>query len=394
MTARVLFVVENLSVPSDRRVWAEACTIAALGNEVTVVCPKGTDRDLEDRVTLHGIEIHRFEPRLATGGAASYVREYLAAGASIVKLVRGLSRPRAFDVIHVANPPDFLVPLITLTYARGARIVFDQHDVTPELFLTRFGPRRRLLLAAVRTFEWLSYRLATVVIVTNDSFRALAESRGGQRSSDVFVVRNAPDLRSLERPEPDPDLRRGKAHLIVYAGVMGPQDGVERAVEALARLGERRDDWHAVFAGDGECLPGLRSLVSALGLGEQVEFAGWLTGADLAQLLATADICVAPEPSSPINDVSTLVKIAEYMAAGKPVVCQDLRESRVTAGDAAMYADDGPTSYAAALDALLADASLRRRMGDAARERIASHLTWEHSERQLVDAYARLAKAR
>jgi glycosyltransferase involved in cell wall biosynthesis len=246
----------------------------------------------------------------------------------------------------------------------------------------------------VRMCEWLSYRLATVAVVTNDSFRELAEGRGGQLPSNVFVVRNAPDMRSTERPEPHPELRRGKDHLIVYAGVMGPQDGVERAIEALADLAERRDEWHAVFAGDGDCLPRLRALVSDLGLAERVEFAGWLSGADLVTLLVTADVCIAPEPSSPINDVSTLVKIAEYMAAGKPVVCQDLRESRVTAGEAAMYANNGPASYAAALDALLGDESLRMRMGDAARARITSHLAWEHSERQLIDAYGRLAQTR
>ena len=77
---------------------------------------------------------------------------------------------------------------------------------------------------------------------------------------------------------------------------MGPQDGVDCALQALARLHTRRDDWHAILAGDGDVLLAMKELSADLNLDGCVEFTGWLSDDDLIRLLSTADICLAPDP--------------------------------------------------------------------------------------------------
>ena len=218
----------------------------------------------------------------------------------------------------------------------------------------------------------------------------LAISRGGKDPNDVIVVRNAPDLARLRRVDRDPGLARGKRHLLAYLGAMAPQDGVDEALRALALLREKRDDWHAIFMGDGPSLIDVSRLSDELGLTDVVEFTGWADEDVFIPVLSSADICLSPEPSSPLNDVSTMIKVAEYMAFGVPVVCYDLRESRATAADAALYArPNDPRSYAAAIDTLLDDAALRARLGQIGERRVRERLSWESSERELLRAYER-----
>ena len=207
----------------------------------------------------------------------------------------------------------------------------------------------------------------------------------------MFVVRNGPDLNRITPVQPDLTLRRGKPHLLAYVGVMSPQDGVDHGIRALASLRELREDWHAVFVGEGRTRPELTEMVRELGLEEYVEFTGWLESKDVVRVLSSADVCLAPEPRTPLNDASTLIKIAEYMAASRPVVCYDLVESRFTAGDAAMYATPNDSrSCARCIDKLLADPGLRVSMGQVGRGRVEASLSWEHSARDLLDAYERL----
>ncbi|HYM54606.1 MAG TPA: glycosyltransferase, partial [Solirubrobacteraceae bacterium] len=203
-----------------------------------------------------------------------------------------------------------------------------------------------------------------------------------------FVVRNGPDLRRFRPVAPDPALKRGHPLLIGYVGLMAPQDGVDHALRALAHVSKRRQDWHAIFAGDGDARPELDRLVRELGLEDRVEFVGWLDDSGIARLLSSADVCLAPEPRSPLNDVSTMIKIAEYMAMSRPVVAYELRESRFTAGDAAAYAEPNDVaSYAARIEELLDDPRRRSEMGRLGRQRVEQELSWERSEQHLAAAY-------
>lgn len=383
---RVLILVENLSVPFDRRVWQEAVALKASGFDVVVVCPRGTDRDRDPYELREGIEIHRFAPAPATAGVVGYVREYAVAFVRIRALVRRLARMRHFDVVHACNPPDFLL-LAAWRLRRRPRYVFDHHDLAPELYLTRFG-RRGIAHRALLLLERLSFRLADVVLATNESYKQVALERGRKDPRDVFVVRNAPDPEIFRRREPDPALRGEKRFLIGYVGMMGPQDGVDYALRSLDALRRRRDDWCAVFAGDGDSRPQMERLTHELELEEVVHFTGLVSQEEVLQVLSSVDVCLSPEPSNPLNDHSTMMKVAEYMAMERPVVAFDLPETRRTAADAALYAPSGDVeAFAARIVELLDEPCRRARLGAIGRERIESSLSWSHSTKVLVEAY-------
>ncbi|MEU1115978.1 MULTISPECIES: glycosyltransferase family 4 protein [unclassified Streptomyces] len=391
---RALVLVENLSVPFDRRVWQECTTLRDAGWEVHVICPRGTKRDTEARALIDGVRIHRYPLRAATGGPAGYLREYGTALWHTARLARAVG---PVDVVHACNPPDLLfLPALWLK-RRGARFVFDQHDLVPELYLSRFDRGKDLLYRGVCALERMTYRAADVVLATNESYRDVAVRRGGQRPEDVFVVRSAPDTDRFHPVPAEPELKRGKPHLLCYLGVMGPQDGVDYALRALAKLRDDlgRTDWHAVFVGAGDAFDAMVELSKRLGLSEQVQFTGRIPDADLARYLSTADVCLSPDPRNPLNDVSTMNKVLEYMVMGRPIVSFDLREARVSAGEAALYAPANDEAEFARLVALLMDdPEQRAEMGKLGQERIGGQLSWRNSQRALLAAYAAAVRGR
>jgi glycosyltransferase involved in cell wall biosynthesis len=385
---RALILVENLSVPFDRRVWQECTTLRDAGWTVHVICPQGSKRDTEAEAEIDGVRIHRYPLRAATGGPAGYLREY---GSALWHTLRLARKVGPVDVVHACNPPDLLfLPALWLK-RRGARFVFDQHDLVPELYLSRFGRGEDLLYRAVCALERRTYRAADIVLATNESYRDVAVRRGGRRPEDVFVVRSAPQIERFQPVPAEPELKNGKPHLLCYLGVMGPQDGVDYALRALAKLRDElgRTDWHAVFIGSGDAFDAMTELSRELGLAEQVQFTGRIPDADLVRYLSTADVCLSPDPRNPLNDVSTMNKVLEYMAMGRPIVSFDLKEARVSAGDAAVYAPANDEAGFAGLIALLLDDPDRRaHMGKIGQERVSGPLSWRNSQASLLAAYA------
>ncbi|MFI6436641.1 glycosyltransferase family 4 protein [Streptomyces sp. NPDC050759] len=385
---RALILVENLSVPFDRRVWQECTTLRDAGWTVHVICPQGEKRDTEPEAEIDGVRIHRYPLRAATGGPAGYLREY---GSALWHTVRLARKVGPVDVVHACNPPDLLFLPALWMKRRGARFVFDQHDLVPELYLSRFDRGEDLLYRAVCALERRTYRAADIVLATNESYRDVAMRRGGRRPEDVFVVRSAPAIERFQPVPPEPELKRGKPHLLCYLGVMGPQDGVDYALRALAKLRDEfgRTDWHAVFVGAGDAFDAMVELSRRLGLSEQVEFTGRVPDADLVRYLSTADVCLSPDPRNPLNDVSTMNKVLEYMAMGRPIVSFDLKEARVSAGDAAVYAPaNDEAEFAKLITVLLDDPQKRAEMGEIGQERVSGPLSWRNSQASLLAAYA------
>jgi glycosyltransferase involved in cell wall biosynthesis len=390
LRGRALFLVEDLSVPLNRRVWQECRALHRAGFEIEVISPRGVTHDVAPYELREGIRIHRYRLDPATGGPAGYVKEYLAALWHTWRLARALVRESPFDVVHACNPPDLLLFPVAHFKRFGTKFIFDQHDLVPELYLSRFRRTRGLGYLATLLLERFTLALADIVISTNESYKTIALTRGHKSPEDVFVVRSAPDLTCFIRNQPDVSLKRGKPYLLVYLGVMGPQDGVDHAIHALDVLSQERDDWHAIFVGDGDAAEDMKQLTRNLKLENRIEFTGRIPDEDLIVVLSTADVCLAPDPKNPLNDVSTMNKIVEYMAMSRPIVSYDLKEARASAADAAIYASpNDSTDFARCIDLLLDDAARRGAMGAEGLRRLQEGLSWEHSERVLLRAYER-----
>jgi glycosyltransferase involved in cell wall biosynthesis len=372
-------------------VWQESTTLRDAGWEVHVICPQGTKRDTETFVNRDGVRIHRYPWHEASGGPAGYLKEYGSALWHQLRLARHVVKTYGkVDVVHACNPPDLLFVVARMLKRQGTRFVFDQHDLVPELYLSRFDRGEDFLYRAVLRAERATYRAADVVIATNESYREVAVTRGKMAPEKVFVVRSAPAVERFTQVPPEPELKKGKPYLLCYLGVMGPQDGVDYALRSLAALRDEQDrtDWHAVFVGAGDTFDDMVELADTLGLSDQVEFTGRIPDEDLVRYLSTADVCLSPDPKNPLNDVSTMNKVMEYMAMGKPVVSFELREARVSAGDAAVYARANDISEFAKLTAgLLDDPEGRARMGELGRARVAGELSWARSSESLLAAY-------
>jgi glycosyltransferase involved in cell wall biosynthesis len=385
---RVLILLQNEPVPSDRHVWNQSTALSRNGYDVTVICPAGEERDRDRAEMIDGVAIHRYRPLRTGERAAGYALEYLAALWSMRRLARRLARQRPFDLVHACSPPDFLLLAALGLRRRGARFVFDHHDLTPELYLTRFG--RGLLHRITLAAEQVAFRSADVVLSVNDSYRRVAIERGHRDPDEVVVVRTGPDLNRFVPSGPDPSLKRGRPFLLSYAGVMGTQDGVDHALRALGELRALRDDWHAIFMGDGDVVEEMRALAAELGIDDRVEFTGWVEHETVARVISSSEVCLAPDPKSPLNDLSSMIKISEYMAMSRPIVSYDLAESRFGAGDAAVFASPGDhAGFARLVSELLDDPNRRAAMGADGRARVESLLAWEHQERSLLAAYQR-----
>ena len=383
----VCIIVENLTVPLDRRVWQEARTLFEAGYRVSVICPKG--RGFEQSYELRdGIEIYRHGLWEASG-PIGYLVEYAWALVAEFRLALKVYGRTRFRILHAANPPDtiFLIALFFRLF--GVRFIFDHHDLNPELFEAKFGRRGifyRLLLLAER----LTFRTATVSIATNESYREVALGRGGMGPDRAFIVRSCPDLKNICIGAPNPELKHGKPLLVAYVGVMGAQDGLDLLLESIRSIVERskRDDVAFVLIGSGTELPTLKAWAAEKGLDSRITFTGRVPDAEMWACLSTADVCVAPDPKNPMNDKSTMNKIMEYMAFGRPVVLYDLTEGRRSAGDAALYAQpNDPEDFARQMLALLDSEDLRRTLGARGRKRIEESLNWDIEKRVLLKAY-------
>jgi glycosyltransferase involved in cell wall biosynthesis len=388
---KVLILVENLSVPFDRRVWQEASTLARHGYRVSVICPRMVDRRSFD--LLEGVAIYRYPLPFTARRALGYLIEYPWAMLMTFVYALYVFARRGFRVIHACNPPDlfFLVALPFKLF--GVKFLFDQHDLCPETLRSKFGGDESFLVRVLRFLERCTYRTANAVISTNESYKRVAVERGGVPEERVRVVRSAPDLARFVKTAPNPQLKRGKQFLVTYLGTMGQQDGLDyllRSIRIIRRDWQRQDIQFTLMGG-GENLAALKVLARELDVEDVVQFTGRVPNDVVCETLSTADVCVAPDPISPLNDKSTMNKILEYMAMRKPIVSYRLTESAFSAGDAAIYAEDNnEEDFARKVIELLDDPARRATMGESGYARLKSELSWEHSTVQLLAAYRSL----
>ncbi len=387
---KVLIIVENISVPFDDRVWKEALTLQKNGYEVTVLSPRGQGYTRGFEI-LNDVHIYRHPTPKEGNSALGYLWEFGWALFWETLYAWWIYLRRGFHVVQGCNPPDdiFMVALPFKLF--GVKYIFDHHDANPELYLSKYD-RKDFLYKAQVFLEKLTYRFSDVVIATNNSYRDLAITRGAQDPADVFVVRNGPDLETFKAVPPKPALKYGKPYLVGYVGNMSIQEGLDILLDVALHLkNSGRLDIHFTCVGGGPGLAGLRKMVEDKELGDTVNFTGRIPGQDLLDILSTADVCVNPDKPCEMNDISTMIKIMEYMALGKPIVQFDLKEGKFSAGDASLYSDnhDLVTDFSAKIVWLLEHPEERKRMGECGRRRVVQELAWEHSVKNLLAAYDR-----
>jgi len=390
MKPRATIIVENAPFALDPRVTHQAQALLDAGWEVTVICPSD---DSGYKGTKHGVRVRLATYPVApvTPGIAGYLLEYVWSLTWISSRVLREAR-RGIDVVQVCNPPDVLfIPGLLARALSGAALIFDQHDLTPELFEVKFG-KSRILRSILLACERLSFAAADVALSTNDSYRSLALSRGGKRPEDVFVVRNGPDWIPEARLPNTADVSLKRPYVVGYVGMMGKQDGIDVLVRVAHHVvhHERREDVRFLIIGDGPALPAACRLAARLGVDAYIDFVGQVRGHALYEALSHTHVCVAPDPKTPYTDRSTMIKVMEYMALGKPIVQFDLLEGRYTAHDASLYARNNDESdFAAKIVQLIDDEEARKRMGRIGRERIESALEWRLQIPLLLAAYGR-----
>lgn len=383
----VCIIVENLPVPLDRRVWQQSCALRDAGYEVVVICPQMRGFNESEEV-IDGIQVYRHWISEEAGEVGGFLREYSSALWGEFKLLWKAWRRHRFDIVHLCNPPDLLFLVAAPYKLTGTRIIYDVHDICPEMFEAKFG-KRGLLYWAVRAAEWATHFFADVVIATNESVRNIALSRGGQVPDNVFVVRTAPKITDT-RAEPEPALKKTRKHLVSYVGVMGNADGVRYIIEAAHYLVNisGRDDIQFLLMGSGPEYDKLVALRNELGLIDFIDLPGRVSNDFLFTALQTMDLGVSSDPINPYNDHCTMNKVLEYMTFAKPQVMFDLKEGRFSAGDAARYVpENSAQALGQAIADLLDDPEERERMGRLGHERFHSLLNWEKSVDQLKAAY-------
>ncbi|HWQ93346.1 MAG TPA: glycosyltransferase family 4 protein [Clostridia bacterium] len=400
--------VEN-AYPQDTRVKNEADALTAAGYGVTVIAlRKGAQVRAE---SVQGVQVYRV-PRLELfkktppenpgllqriwiklKSVLGYISEYVyfTSACFIMSIVVALRH--GFDVIHAHNPPDTLFMVALPWKLLGKKYIFDHHDLCPELYRSRYGAPHDLLARILQAVEWCNLKLANLTIATNESYKQVHIDRGGRKPDTIFVVRNGPNRSRMEVTAPSERLRALGKTILCYIGSLNPQDGVDYLLRSLHHLvyDLKRQDFYCVIIGSGDSLDDLRALARQLKLEAFVELTGFVSEKDLREYLAAADICVDPDPSSPLNDVSTWIKIMEYMACGKPIVSFDLKETRFSAGPAAVFVPcNDELAFAKATAKLMDDPDLRASMGKAGRERVEKALQWSVVSRNLVAAYRSL----
>ena len=400
--------VEN-AFPNDTRVKNEADALVKAGIAVTVVGmrKKGQSRfEVVDGVNVYRLprlELFQKTPTenptllqkivLKVKSLLGYASEYLYFSLACLCMSVYVAFKHGFDVIHAHNPPDTLWVAALPWRLIGKKYIFDHHDLCPELYRSRYGAKHDFTATVLQWIEWVNLKLANVLIATNESYKEIQIARGGRKPDCIFVVRNGPNQKRMATATPTPRLREMNKTILVYIGSLNPQDGVDYLVRSLKHLvyDLKREDFYCVIMGNGDSLQDLRDMTVALKLEKFVELTGWISDEDLQANLAAADICMDPDPSSPLNDVSTWIKVMEYMAASKPIVTFDLKETRYSARDAALYVPcNDELAFAKATAQLMDDPALREKMARYGRERVEQELQWSVVSKNLVAAYESL----
>lgn len=386
----VLMVVENY-FPSDIRVKREAYTLKEQYNITVIALKRKTEKILERLDGVHVIRIPEL-PKLGLG-KIQYITEYFYLTFCSTIIFMSTFLFKRYKAIHVHNPPDtlFLIGLIGKIFS--AKFVFDHHDLSPELYLTRFSGKKDFVYKILVLCEKLSCKLADALICTNASYRQIEMERHSIDQKKIYVVRNDPviDECFLEKINLDNQTEKNQKKVLLYIGSINPQDGVDVLLRSLNYLANdlNKKDFLCYIVGDGDALQSVKKIAEELNLSDFVHFTGYIFDrGKIREILNSADVCLEPAPDNELNRHSTFIKIMEYMAASKPIVAFDLKETRYSADGTAILVPTGDIQgFAHAIKQLLDEPQAREKLGKAGFERIRKELNWGNASKNLIELY-------
>jgi glycosyltransferase involved in cell wall biosynthesis len=390
----VLIIVQNTPIERDKRVQREIIALRDAGYNVSLICQSSTDHDRH--LSLGGVQIYRYRLKVSGANVFSYFVEYICSFAKISALCLRIYLKHTYNIIHVCNPPDIFFPLGIIIKMLGGSFVFDQHDPTPEIYLSRFKKTIKLIYVLLKMLELFTLKTANAIFVTNESAKGKALLRTGGNNNHIYVVRNGPFITFSEPGEVNHKLKAGHKFLVCCVGAIAPQDGGDYLLKVASHLivqCKRRDICFAIIGG-GSMLQELKNAAAQMGMDQHIIFTGWIhEERTLRSYLATADVCVSPEPSSSCNDIMTFIKVLDYMCAAKPIVAFDLKETRYSADAAALYAKPNDiVDFAEKISYLLSNPTLRSKMGSYGKERVESVLAWERSKATMLKAFEKMCE--
>lgn len=393
MKKDILFIVENLSFPFDRRVYRESLSLKQNGYNVSVISPKGIERDKKSYENFQSIHIYRYPLLVQSKNKFDYLLEYFFSFIFIFLLSLKILIEKNFHIIHIANPPDIFFPILFFYRVFGKKIIFDQHDLTPESYLSRFRDERKDFYYNLQIFfEFLTYKVSNYIIVTNKSYLQIAKKRG-RKNKNIVIVRNGPQKKYFDYKGSYPELKDDFKYLVVYIGIMGIQDGVDyliRSIDHFVNFLNRKDTLF-VLIGKGDDFENLKNMVKEFRIDKYVKFTGRISDEEALKYLSTADVAVSPDPKNPLNDLSTMNKIMEYMVTKSPIVSYNLKEAKFSAQESAVYVENNDYKiFAEKISYLLDNENERKKMAEIGYKRVVENLCWEKQENNLLNLYNRI----
>jgi glycosyltransferase involved in cell wall biosynthesis len=389
----IVFIVENLSVPFDRRVWREANVMYDAGYRISVICPKGLNQDKRSKEIIDGIYIYRYSIPLMQDSKWGYIKEYLKAFFCTFYLLLKINFRHKVHVIHVANPLDIFFPLGWIKKLLRIKFIFDQHDLCPESYLVKYSiSKSSMIYKILLWFERQTYNVSDVVVSTNQSIKDIAVERGNIKPDNIFIVRNGPDS-DFKKVPVNISVKNNFKYMAAYIGVMGAPDGVENIIYSADYLINTKSykDIFYILIGYGDEYENIKALISELELSDYFSMPGRISDEDVLTILSAADVCLAPDPKNGLNEFHTMNKIMDYMRMGKPIVSFDLLESKYSAESAAIYVKNNKfADFGDAIIYILENPEVALKMGTAGIERVNKFLKWEISKKELINAYNQL----
>lgn len=387
MSKHVLLIVQNNSFPTDKRVAKEARSLKEAGFEVSAISPAfGNDQKRRDH--WEGIDVLRYRHFESTGGLAGFVVEYANALLRIFFISLGLYIRKPFKSIHVANPPDFFWPMALFFKLFNVKVIFDQHDIAPEMYRVNERKGEDFIYSVLMWCEKLTVRCASGIITTNESIRERLVERYGIEKKPCAVVYNGPSESFSPTVNAELVERYDGRKVLLFIGEMAVVDSVDIIIDvAEAIVLERgRRECLFVLVGDGPERDRLMQLAIDRGLSDYIEFAGRVSHERVMEYLHVADLGLVPDRPNGISEYMTLIKTLEYLKAKKPFVAFDLKETRNIAADSALYAKD-LNEYVEHLDWLLDHREALVEMGARGEQRMVEEFLWKGQADKMIALY-------